>query len=95
MKSSDLASVPCLDRGSAEPAAGERFGEARYSALRKVRGLCFKMLGNIAQVQGDKAAALRRQGDAIALDLRAEARRRITRYNPTQFSLQGTGSEPV
>jgi tetratricopeptide (TPR) repeat protein len=43
-------------------------GNARFSALRKVRGLCFKMLSQIAEEQGDKDTAMRRLGDALALD---------------------------
>lgn len=43
-------------------------GNARFSALRKVRGLCIKMLATIAQDQGDKDAAVRLLGDALALD---------------------------
>ena len=43
-------------------------GSARFSALRKVRGLCFKQLSHIAKEQGDKATALQRLGDALALD---------------------------
>ena len=39
-------------------------GSARFSALRKVRGLCFKQLSQIAKEQGDKATALQRLGDA-------------------------------
>ena len=59
----------CFQR-TLEDVAFERdvIGNARFSALRKVRGLCFKMLGQIAQEHGDKDAALQRWGNALAMD---------------------------
>jgi tetratricopeptide (TPR) repeat protein len=59
----------CFQR-TLEDVAFERdiIGNARFSALRKVRGLCFKMLGQIAQEHGDKDAALHRWGNALAMD---------------------------
>jgi hypothetical protein len=58
-----------FQRTLTDPAFGRDIvGNARFSSLRKVRGLCFKQLSQIAKEQGDKATAMQMLGDALALD---------------------------